>query len=99
MGPSRGGASDCPLLATSKRNPGETSRTVDFGASLGVQEHMAEPDTQAARAAQEAEWSAAQGDRLLVVGIGASAGGLDAFERFLRHVPSSSGLAFVLVQH
>jgi two-component system CheB/CheR fusion protein len=60
---------------------------------------MAEPDSKAARDAQEAEWSTAEGDRLLVVGIGASAGGLDAFERFLRHVPSSSGLAFVLVQH
>ena len=33
------------------------------------------------------------------MGIGASAGGLDALERFLRHVPSESGLAFVVIQH
>jgi two-component system CheB/CheR fusion protein len=56
-------------------------------------------DSQAARSAQEAAWRAAEGDDLLVVGVGASAGGLDAFERFLRRVPASSGLAFVLVQH
>jgi two-component system CheB/CheR fusion protein len=33
------------------------------------------------------------------VGIGASAGGLEAFEQFLRHVPAESGMAFVVVQH
>ena len=34
-----------------------------------------------------------------VVGIGASAGGLEALELFLSRVPKSSGLAFVIVQH
>ena len=34
-----------------------------------------------------------------IVGIGASAGGLDAFARLLRHIAPDSGLAFVLVQH
>lgn len=34
-----------------------------------------------------------------VVGIGASAGGLEALEQFLGHVPAGSGLAFVIVQH
>ncbi len=34
-----------------------------------------------------------------IVGIGASAGGLEALEHFLRHVPEKSGLAFVVVQH
>ena len=52
-----------------------------------------------ARNAEEAAWRAAEGNRLLVVGVGASAGGLEAFERFLRRVPLASGLAFVLVQH
>lgn len=35
----------------------------------------------------------------LVVGIGASAGGLDAFRKFFAHMPADSGMAFVLVQH
>lgn len=34
-----------------------------------------------------------------IVGIGASAGGLEALELFLANVPSNSGLAFVIVQH
>jgi len=34
-----------------------------------------------------------------VVGIGASAGGLAALEQFLAHVPESSGLAYIVVQH
>src|SRR5205823_6357932 len=34
-----------------------------------------------------------------VVGIGASAGGLDAFKRFFAQMPADSGLAFVLIPH
>ncbi len=34
-----------------------------------------------------------------IVGIGASAGGLDAFLRLLHHLPSATGLAYVFVQH
>jgi len=34
-----------------------------------------------------------------IVGIGASAGGLEALELFLKNAPARSGLAFVIVQH
>jgi chemotaxis methyl-accepting protein methylase len=34
-----------------------------------------------------------------IVGIGASAGGLEALELFLANVPEKSGMAFVIVQH
>jgi two-component system, chemotaxis family, CheB/CheR fusion protein len=34
-----------------------------------------------------------------IVGIGASAGGLEAFTQLLSHLPSDTGMAFVLVQH
>ena len=34
-----------------------------------------------------------------IVGIGASAGGLEALEQFLRNVPEGSDAAFVIVQH
>ena len=40
-----------------------------------------------------------RGGALGIVGIGASAGGLEALELFLRNVPERSGLAFVVVQH
>src|SRR5258705_2279486 len=34
-----------------------------------------------------------------VVGIGASAGGLDAFKKLLKAIPDNSGIAYVFVQH
>jgi two-component system, chemotaxis family, CheB/CheR fusion protein len=34
-----------------------------------------------------------------VVGVGASAGGLDAFKRLIKAIPENSGIAFILVQH
>ncbi len=34
-----------------------------------------------------------------IVGIGASAGGLEAFEQFFTNMPHESGMAFVLIQH
>jgi two-component system CheB/CheR fusion protein len=37
--------------------------------------------------------------RFPIVGIGASAGGLEAFEEFFHHLPNDCGLAFVLVPH
>ena len=34
-----------------------------------------------------------------VVGVGASAGGLDAFKKLIKAIPESSGMAYILVQH
>ena len=34
-----------------------------------------------------------------VVGIGASAGGLDAFKKLVATIPEDSGMAYILVQH
>jgi len=34
-----------------------------------------------------------------VVGIGASAGGLEAFTRLLEHLPATTGMAYIFVQH
>jgi two-component system CheB/CheR fusion protein len=45
---------------------------------------------------------AIRGDRpapFPIVGIGASAGGLEAFSELLRQLPLQTGMAFVLVQH
>ncbi len=42
---------------------------------------------------------ARRSDRHLIVGIGASAGGLQAFKTFFANMPTDSGMAFVLVQH
>src|SRR5579872_5456720 len=34
-----------------------------------------------------------------IAGVGASAGGLEAFSAFLTHLPADPGMAFVLIQH
>jgi two-component system, chemotaxis family, CheB/CheR fusion protein len=46
----------------------------------------------------EAETSLTE-HRFPVVGIGASAGGLEAFRQLLSHLPIDTGMAFVLIQH
>ena len=38
-------------------------------------------------------------DRCPIVGIGASAGGLEALEAFFTHMPPDSGMAFVVITH
>src|ERR1700675_3370675 len=43
--------------------------------------------------------AAHDGTTFPIVGIGASAGGLDAFKKFFGALPADSGLAFVLIQH
>lgn len=40
-----------------------------------------------------------QKEPLYIVGMGGSAGGLEAFEEFFKNVPPDTGLAFVLVPH
>jgi len=37
--------------------------------------------------------------RFPIVGIGASAGGLEAFTQLLEHLPANTGMAFVFIQH
>src|SRR5579883_1852242 len=34
-----------------------------------------------------------------IVGVGASAGGLEAFSQLLTHLPENTGLSFVFIQH
>ena len=41
----------------------------------------------------------AAGETFPIVGIGASAGGLEAVTQLLQHLPEAPGMAFVLVQH
>jgi len=43
--------------------------------------------------------SAAEANSPIIVGVGASAGGLEAFTELLSHLPDDTGMAFVLIQH
>jgi two-component system CheB/CheR fusion protein len=55
--------------------------------------------TEQTRPAAEDAPSLQESPHFPIVGIGASAGGLEALEQFLRHVPEGSDMAFVIVQH
>ena len=52
-----------------------------------------------AAAPPTAEERAEVGSRPIVVGVGASAGGLEAFTDLLSNLPGDTGMAFVLIQH
>ena len=43
--------------------------------------------------------AAAQQQTPLIIGIGASAGGLEALQQFFSYMPNNSGLSFVVIQH
>jgi two-component system, chemotaxis family, CheB/CheR fusion protein len=55
------------------------------------------PSTQAGTELSGAELSG--GSQFPIAGVGASAGGLEAFTQLLENLPADSGMAFVLVQH
>ena len=48
---------------------------------------------------QKLEHAQGSAEAPLVIGIGASAGGLEALQQFFGHMPTNSGLSFVVVQH
>jgi two-component system, chemotaxis family, CheB/CheR fusion protein len=62
-------------------------------------QNAAARDARAAERATTTRVSNRSARPLLTVGIGASAGGLHAFNTFFENMPADSGMAFVLVQH
>ena len=56
-------------------------------------------DNPSSRSREKASFAPSQREAFSIVGIGASAGGLEAFTELLKHLPADSGLGFVLVQH
>jgi len=55
-----------------------------------------EPDL---KASSEKKTSVRSTEKFPIIGIGASAGGLEALEQFLSNVPEKSGMAFIVIQH
>lgn len=48
---------------------------------------------------EQAGQAAEASEKFAIVGMGASAGGLEAFEQFFRHVQPDNGMGFVLISH
>ncbi len=55
--------------------------------------------TQAISGDDSKETIHSENSKFPIVGIGASAGGLEALEQFLKNVPVNSGMAYVVIQH
>lgn len=51
------------------------------------------------RSPKDADRPAEQGAGFPIVGIGASAGGIEAFSALLKELPADTGMAFVIIQH
>ncbi len=86
--------------------PGEAIEQRKAGAVAGQESKGGRRQTKLAGKASEAESALVFGlsehppsKSFPIVGIGASAGGLEAFTAFLRALPADTGMAFVLVQH
>jgi two-component system CheB/CheR fusion protein len=60
--------------------------------------NTSDPDDQG-RFVSDQDISPARGQPFVIVGIGGSAGGLQAFTEFLRALPVDTGMAYVFVQH
>src|SRR5580658_7086477 len=58
-----------------------------------------DPPLPGAAAASQAAGGEAVRSAFAIVGVGASAGGLEAFRQMLNALPVDAGMAFVLVQH
>ena len=84
---------------TGSRRPGG----VAFAALPRRPKRRRRPETSAgepvAAAAPPAEERAESSSLPIIVGVGASAGGLEAFTELLSHLPDDTGMAFVLIQH
>ena len=91
-----------PIEATESNTledpPVESSATPE-GPDPSPKKTTAKKRTAAQATKEKKEVGANKDGRVPIVGIGASAGGLDAFEQFFTHMPPDSGMAFVLVQH
>jgi len=79
--------------AASRENPGQTARkSEDAQGTSGTQRRTA-------NASRKAESTAEIPPGYPIVGIGASAGGLEALETFFKAMPVDTGIAFVVVVH
>src|SRR3990167_3940459 len=57
------------------------------------------PEQSTAQSEQASPSAANKEKGFFIVGMGASAGGLEAFEQFFSHIPPDKGVVFVLIQH
>lgn len=85
------GARSGPITTTLGR-PGPLDLVTDLGGAPAE-------DGDGAAPAEDGDGAAPVAPSFPIVGIGASAGGLEALQRLFEHVPHDGGMAYVVVQH
>src|SRR5215468_8738328 len=87
-------------VTTSKTSAGKAKRAAPTEASASIKTSAGKAKRAApTEASASIKTRESQNRPFPVVGIGASAGGLEAFRQLLEHLPTDTGMAFVLVQH
>ncbi len=86
-----------------KTDPKEAPTASQHPAESGASSDEGSPEKRETRPAPDAAAAPGEGERAVdafpIVGIGASAGGLEALEAFFKAMPTDSGMAFVVVTH
>ena len=90
-----GAASRVPEAALVEEIPASAGVAPQDDAGFGDSGVRAKPESEAPPPSDDAPPAAA----FYVVGVGASAGGLDALEHFFGAMPEDTGMAFVVIQH
>lgn len=75
-----------------------SKRTSDGGVSL-MATRKSKRKTVGARSKRLSDKQASSKNGLLVVAVGASAGGIESFAELMNNLPADTGMAFVLIQH
>ena len=85
-------------MAAARKTPGKTT-TAKSGAKNKAPKRQPVKVTQPSATPVPSIGLSPAPPGFLIVGIGASAGGLEAMEEFFRHMSPNSGMAFVVVSH
>ena len=89
-----------PVKKKVARTSGTRKRTQ--GKKVGEKKNVVKNETQGTANSPGGNKRTNLGDPVLkipVVGVGASAGGLEAFRQLFQSMPGNTGIAFILVQH
>src|ERR1035437_10973502 len=87
------------LRGLQKKRGGAAVESEGRGRSATAARSMGKPNAMATAPEKRRRRQGSTNESFPVVGIGASAGGLEAFTKLLKHLPNDTGMAFVLVQH
>ncbi|MCF6148617.1 MAG: PAS domain S-box protein [Candidatus Kuenenia sp.] len=86
-------------IATSKQNRILPNMSQKNPASETTADSISTTPNEITQSQQSENVQKTPDDLFYIVGIGASAGGLDAIIQFFSHMPPENGLAFIIVQH